>query len=149
MTRLEHYTANPANRSVAVESYLYVQDCCSCGVVFAVGKKFDARRRDDKQSFYCPNGHAQSYTGPTAAQQAEAARKDAQRLKQQLDWATTARKASDDRADAAERSRAAQKGANTKLRKRVANGVCPCCKRSFKDLQRHMSGQHPDFHAET
>ena len=39
----------------------------------------------------------------------------------------------------------ATKGVVTKIRRRVANGVCPCCKRHFVNLKRHMSGQHPEF----
>ena len=37
-------------------------DCCVCGVVFAVAKELDASWRANKLSFYCPNGHSQSYT---------------------------------------------------------------------------------------
>lgn len=33
---------------------------------------------------------------------------------------------------------------STTLR-RIAAGVCPCCRRSFTDLARHMSSQHPDY----
>lgn len=28
-------------------------------------------------------------------------------------------------------------------------GVCPCCSRSFENLQRHIASQHPTFGAET
>lgn len=27
--------------------------------------------------------------------------------------------------------------------KRVQNGVCPCCNRSFWNLERHMKSKHP------
>jgi hypothetical protein len=27
----------------------------------------------------------------------------------------------------------------------VKHGVCPCCKRTFENLARHMKGQHPTF----
>lgn len=27
----------------------------------------------------------------------------------------------------------------------VGAGVCPCCNRTFKNLARHMAGQHPGF----
>ncbi len=33
----------------------------------------------------------------------------------------------------------------TKVKKRAANGVCPCCNRTFSDLARHMKAKHPDF----
>jgi hypothetical protein len=45
----------------------------------------------------------------------------------------------------AKRSLAAQKGVTTRIKRRVANGVCPCCKRTFQDLARHMAGQHPRY----
>lgn len=32
-----------------------------------------------------------------------------------------------------------------KIEKRVANGVCPCCNRTFEDLARHMSTKHKDY----
>lgn len=37
------------------------------------------------------------------------------------------------------------KGEVTKLKKRIANGVCPCCKRSFCNLAAHMKTQHPEY----
>ena len=42
------------------------EDCCRCGVAFGMTQDFEARRRDDHKSFYCPNGHGQSYRGKTA-----------------------------------------------------------------------------------
>ena len=43
------------------------------------------------------------------------------------------------------RRRAAAKGQLTKVKKRVGNGVCPCCTRSFTDLARHMESKHPAY----
>lgn len=37
------------------------------------------------------------------------------------------------------------KGVVTRTRNRIANGVCPCCDRSFTNLQRHMASKHPDY----
>lgn len=37
------------------------------------------------------------------------------------------------------------RGQLTKLKRRVSNGVCPCCNRSFADLHRHMTEKHPDY----
>lgn len=44
------------------------EDCCFCGIAFGMTKDFEQRRREDHQSFYCPNGHGQSYRGKTAQQ---------------------------------------------------------------------------------
>lgn len=37
--------------------------CYLCGVVFGVEQGFLQQRRADHQAFYCPNGHAQCYSG--------------------------------------------------------------------------------------
>ena len=93
-------------------------------------------RRDDGRSFYCPNGHSLSYKGT--------------RHKLERDLKTAKDRAARERAlrDQAEASLRATKGVVTKQRKRlerVANGVCPCCNRSFRDLKRHMQTKHPDY----
>lgn len=41
---------------------LIEHECISCGVKFAMPKHLDERRRETHDSFYCPNGHAASYT---------------------------------------------------------------------------------------
>lgn len=32
-----------------------------------------------------------------------------------------------------------------RLATRANHGVCPCCKRTFSQLARHMKTKHPDF----
>jgi hypothetical protein len=36
-----------------------------------------------------------------------------------------------------------------RLKKRVKNGVCPCCTRSFQNLKQHIATKHPDFTKES
>ena len=43
-----------------------------------------------------------------------------------------------------ERQRRGEKAAKTRIKNRIANGVCPCCHPSFRDLHRHMKNKHPD-----
>lgn len=119
-----------------VETY-NVHCCASCGVSYALTDAYETRRRDDHERFYCPNGHGQSYPQKN---EAEKQRERAERLERQL--------ANRDETLRIERaSHSATKGQLTKTRKRIAHGVCPCCKRSFANLERHMSGQHPEFAA--
>ncbi len=113
-----------------------------CGVSFAVEDGFDSRRREDHQSFYCPNGHSMSYQGKTELQKAE---ERAERLQRQVeareaDIRTEQRRLANER-----KAHAATKGQLTKTKKRVANGVCPCCNRHFVNVERHMAHQHPDL----
>lgn len=42
------------------------QDCISCGVIFLIPVILGKTFRQNKQSFYCPNGHAQSYSESVA-----------------------------------------------------------------------------------
>lgn len=112
-----------------------------------------AMLRRSGQTFYCIWGHPQVYTkGPT---EADELRRERDRLKQQaarledekrIAWNTANAQA--DRAAAAERRASAARGQVTKLKKRAAAGVCPCCNRQFTDLQRHMASKHAGFVAE-
>jgi len=117
-----------------VETY-NVHCCTECGVSYALTDAYEQRRREYHDNFYCPNGHAQHYPQKNAA---EKERERGDRLERKL-----ANRDEDLRA--ARASLTATKGQLTKTRKRIANGVCPCCKRSFANLHRHMAGQHPDY----
>ncbi len=111
---------------------------CTCGVLFAAPEKLIDSRREDGQTFYCPNGHALSFNG------------DITRLKRDLANAKDRLAYERSRADQTEASLRATKGVVTKQRKKlekVVAGVCPVdgCKRHFKDLRRHISTKHPDY----
>lgn len=108
--------------------------CGECDITFAVPDYWRDGRIKDGNSFWCPNGHCRCYRDSENS-----------RLKQRLEAAESTNTHLRDQLDQAERSKAAVKGQLTKERNRVANGVCPCCKRSFANLHRHMSNQHPTF----
>ncbi len=111
--------------------------CPTCGVQFGVPQHLLNSLQQSKAAFFCPGGHSQSYR-----------ESEADRLKRELasalKVAAQARVEADNarcRADNAEGARAT---AEKKLA-RIKNGVCPCCKRSFVALQRHMKTKHPEF----
>ena len=37
-------------------------ECCNCGVIFLVSERLRKNWLETKGTFYCPNGHPQSYT---------------------------------------------------------------------------------------
>lgn len=127
------------------------QDCITCFIRFMVPKGFTARRREDKATFYCPNGHQMSYTQSEAdrlraamqkqQQATEAAKVEAERERK---W----RREGAEERKVLERRLSAQRGVTTRLKNRVANGVCPCCNRTFVNLQRHMQTKHAGFTVE-
>lgn len=60
-------------------SYFAIEDCCVCGVRFGMPKQMRLQRRRDQETFYCPNGHGQSYSESEAARlkrDLESARED-------------------------------------------------------------------------
>ena len=117
---------------------------CTCGFIFAVPNGYEQNLRRTGETFYCPKGHRLHFGGET----------EAERLQRELD----AEKRRTERAQAdairqrderirAEHQLRTVKGHQTRLKKRIAAGVCPCCTRSFQNLARHMQHQHPDFPA--
>lgn len=109
--------------------------CYSCGVEFAMPAEMMRSRRTDHQTFHCPNGHAQSFIGKT----------EAEKLKEQLAAEQTRRITADNEATY-QKSRAERATKNlARIQKRVKHGVCPCCKRTVKQLTQHMATKHPEF----
>lgn len=109
--------------------------CCDCGMAFAMTTDFQRRRREDRKLFHCPAGHPQHYTGET----------EAARLKRDLERKQEMLEAAQARASRAEQEKQQAARAHRKMRQRVANGVCPCCNRTFQNLMAHMKSQHPEF----
>ena len=131
--------------TITYTGVLTVIDCGVCHVDFAIDRGWLANLQRTGDWFYCPNGHKIHYykTENQKLEQEKAA------LQRRLDSANARASSWRDQAEAAERSKTAIKGHNTRLKRRVAAGVCPCCTRTFQNLQRHMVNQHPDYAADT
>lgn len=126
---------------------LVVQDCCNCGITFGVTRAFDQARLSDKGSFYCPAGHSQVYVGKSDAQAAKDEKARADKAEQEASWLRTSRQAAWDQAQASERSARAYRGHMTRLRNRIAAGICPVssCRRNFANVKAHIETQHPEW----
>ena len=116
---------------------LTIVDCPRCGLEFGISEMFESRKREKGDSFYCPAGHPMSFGDSTA--------KQLSRAKECLEAEKTRHGNTKRWLDTANRSRAALKGQVTRVKNRVANGRCPCCRKVFKDLGDHMHSQHPDW----
>ncbi len=126
---------------VTYSTVMEATDCCVCGVPFAMPESLMKQRRYDGERFYCPNGHSLVYKDSDQSRlerRAKRAEEEARALRDSYNEV---------RMDLAQekRSKAAIKGQLTKTKKRVGNGVCPCCNRHFVNLERHMKGQHPGY----
>lgn len=121
---------------------LYVETCIDCGICFGMDKEFRQRRLDDHKLFYCPKGHSQYYSDKSDVEKLQ---DEVDGLHRKLDYAETRRVDLVNRVEQLGYSIRAQKAAKTKILNRIKNGVCPCCNRSFRDLQRHFKTKHPEL----
>lgn len=125
--------------------------CYKCGIPFAVPADFKSHLHQSQDIFFCPSGHQQCYSKSTETvlkekleTEREARAKEEQRLKaiafeaqqQAAGWQTQWEK------QLQEKKKVAAKLKRTE--KRIANGVCTCCNRTFADLAAHMKTKHPE-----
>jgi hypothetical protein len=113
---------------------------CWCGTAHAVPaelRDYQLRQHRDGQKFtvYCPLGHGYSPSGTP----------EVETVRRQLERAETRAASLVAHLDQEKASHAATKGQLTKVRKRAAKGVCPCCNRSFVNVARHVATKHPNF----
>ena len=104
--------------------------CGSCGVFHAIPRKMYETCRDEGGFWHCPNGHSRGWSEGSIYRERD-------RLKQKV-------AEMDDEVSAL---RLAKEAAEKKLitaRRRAVAGVCPCCTRTFTDVQRHMKSKHPN-----
>lgn len=106
---------------------------CWCGIRHAIPSELNRQLDlDPAHNAYCPLGHSYVRTGSkTATEKLAAAQARERHLEDQL--------------RAAEADAEAGRVRLVRERERVANGVCPCCNRSFVALRRHIASQHPGY----
>lgn len=114
-----------------------ILECGNCGVWHTVPKaKYDSAYREG--GFWtCPNGHQRGWSEGADKREIDQLRRDRDRLKQ--DAARL-----EDEIALEKRRAAAAESKYTQARRRAAAGVCPCCSRSFQNVQRHMATKHPN-----
>lgn len=119
--------------TLTFQSVLISESCYLCGVQFAIPEELHRTllARKAGQNFWCPNGHPQHFIG-------ESDKAKAERLARELTHAQ-------DLIRSAQAAREKSAKETKRLKKRIGNGVCPCCHRSFLNVQRHMKSQHPEF----
>ena len=103
--------------------------CGTCGIIFAVPFDWINERRKTAGSIHCPNGCKRSWV----ESEADKVRKELREAKCEI--LRKEQKILDERE--------AKDEAERKLRM-VSRGVCPCCKRTFSNLARHMKTKHAD-----
>lgn len=97
---------------------------------------YDSAKRSSKITFYCAYGHPQIFS--EGESDLDIVRRERDQLKQQLAQR-------DDEISVQARLITNLKTQRKVVARRIGNGVCPCCNRTFAQLARHMAHKHPDF----
>lgn len=118
-------------------------DCIDCGVRYVVPKTVWDKQRKSGGFHHCSNGHNQGWNKSNS--QDEIIRRERDRLKQRLAERDDDIRQEREGHKATGRQLSAQRGLVTRIKNRVGHGVCPCCSRSFGNLQRHMASKHPAY----
>ena len=114
---------------------LTTTSCCACGTRFAMQAEMLEQRKLTGENFYCPNGHSLAFKSRLKALEAKLVEKERALTEARCETV-------------AERNRRETAEADLlKHRRRTKNGVCPCCRRNFQNLQRHMKTKHPKYAA--
>lgn len=127
--------ATKDGEAVRYDGWMAIATCYKCGIPFGMPRYFEKKRREDSESFYCPNGHGQVYRESEAA-----------RLKRKLDEERQARQRDKEQAAKAQDKLLDRLNATEADRRRIARrakaGTCIECNRSFANVQDHMARQH-------
>lgn len=114
-----------------------VNQCGTCAVWHTVPEiVYDCFKREGGY-WHCPNGHQRGWDKGTDAIERENIRRERDRLKQDAARLQDEIAAERKRADEAEHK-------IVQVRRRAVAGVCPCCNRTFLNVQKHMQSKHPN-----
>lgn len=120
--------------SVNYNLSLTVIECGTCGITYGVPEGWRKEREQTHTPFSCPNGCRRVYL---AKSQLDLAREETRMVQAKLNEAQHARLVKEREYDKLVRQ-------HGQLERRVSNGTCPCCSRSFPNLAKHMQSKHPD-----
>lgn len=125
------------SQTLVEEVTLVTEECCNCGTPFAIEATLHGSFRRHGTTFYCPNGHAQSYTKSIESQLKEE--------KQAREQAESSARWWKEQAEGKAAELKETKAKLSRTENRIKNGVCPCCHRSYVSLARHMKTKHPNY----
>lgn len=130
--------------NITVSTTLSTVTCPACGGLYAISESYlgEAQRRGGfKQCWTCPYCKTSRGYGEG---EADKLRKQIADLESSVKWTEERKRYAEQEAEHFRRSRDGMRGALAKERKRVGNGVCPRCNRTFSNLGRHMATKHPE-----
>lgn len=119
------------------QTMLILLQCATCGVWHAIPEVMYNTCKAEGGYWHCPNGHSRGFRTGIQKLEQEKIRRERDQLKQdaaRLEEEITSER---NRADNAEKK-------VLQIKRRAAAGVCPCCNRTFANVQQHMRTKHPN-----
>lgn len=119
--------------------------CPNCSGVYAISQEYEEeamRLGEFKKMWTCPYCKEERGFGEGRIQKLEKELRASQ-SREQLE--RDQRHAAERSAEGERIARLESESKRAKMEKRIKNGVCPCCKRSFCNLQKHIATKHPEF----
>lgn len=123
----------------AVSVELAEVNCGECGGTYAINNRYYKQKQQKGGYWTCP------YCG--CGWGFDKNETELARTQRELKEERERRNAALARANEAAAERDKAERALKRHKTRSANGTCPCCKRTFKQLARHMKSKHPEFAA--
>ena len=114
-----------------------INQCGTCAVWHTIPEIVYNCYRAEGGFWHCPNGHQRGFRKGEDEIKQEEIRRERDRLKQDAARLETEAQEQRLRAEAAEKQ-------VIQIKRRAAAGVCPCCNRTFLNVQRHMKSKHPN-----
>jgi 50S ribosomal subunit-associated GTPase HflX len=111
--------------------------CGTCGVWHAIPLAMYDSCRTEGGFWHCPNGHSRGWGKGTIKEERDRLKQKFAQLDDEIGELRVAR-------DNAQRDREAAEKKLIAAKRRSAAGVCPCCNRTFGNVQRHMKTKHPN-----
>lgn len=126
---------------IIVGNVIFVfSECITCGCSYAVPKTMWDKQKRDGGFHHCPSGHEQGWSKQES--ETEKLRRERDRLKQDI------ARVEDEKREAVALANVKMENAEREMRKlkrRTAAGTCPCCQRTFSNMNIHMRKQHPGY----
>ncbi len=111
--------------------------CGECGISFAVPEWWVTTRKQNHETWYCPNGHPRHYPAKSEEEILREKLADRDRLLTVKNTVITDLFTKVDTLEASVK----------KTTKRAKQGMCPVvgCKRHFVNVNRHLQTKHPEW----
>jgi hypothetical protein len=120
-------------------------NCWCCGVpVYGPYSKYKTCKESDTKNFYCINGHSAVFT----ESEVDRLKKDLEKAEQAKQQAIKKKEWAEQAEKTARHAEAVARGKLKAQSERVKHGVCPCCKRTVKQLAAHMKSKHPNWNGD-